>query len=877
MLKFLSQPCLIEIKIIDSLDKSPLDFVSISFKKHDNKNWDLLFSDQDGLFKTIQNKGVEIKYNMTYLGYNEQSMTIYCDNGAKLTYIIEMTKSAVKLDEVIITDKFPAIIEKKDTVIYSVADFVTGNEEKLKEVLNKLPGIHDDRNNEVTLNGEKVKELLVENDKFFTGDPSLAVKYIPADAVERIEVLEKYNHIKVLRSASINDKLILNIKLKKDKKKLIFGELIAGTNIVDRHVLHKSAFYYSPTFTANNISDYKSTNDEVLTSKELFRILAPDMDNYDPKSRPAAFQQISQLNTLLSSGNAFNQTSIFGIQQLRYRMQNKCTLEGIFLGFDKKNQSSLSKIVTFPDKATDNQYSFQNFHYNTLHKHADISLTTDPEKKYFLSYNFRYSENNSSNIDSSTTRLSTLSNILNLALGQDNRSIEHRAKYIQQWNKRLQSILIFNLTNHNYSTDGIWHAEGLFIPTLYNKSAAKVEIKKIGSAPAYNTYALTRANYNINYKSKSQVFLRYESSNQLMNNQVGSKNGIPSHIQPYISIENLTGVSDFDFYNLSGGGRYIFSDQINELNVGVDYQSFSYQLEERNIHKTDRLSPFLDISRNINRVGRLGFVYQFDFKMPTLLQLNPFYTSSLFTAFSKGSLDVVPEQKHSFTLSRLKSKTLKGMSQNMSLLYSKTSMPIITAFNFDNQNFVETFYNSRHNKNDLSLHFIYSKIRNKMKIFNHVLANYSHFYQRVKDTEVPFKQFNVLHRITISKEWKNVEISGQVLSSARNIPLNNQTSVWMFQPEINAEIKYFANKNWSIQTEVEYTTLISKNLNQTTFPINMQLQYKTSNEKYKINFVANNILDQKNQASTRVDIFSSTITNQRIFPRYFYISFVYVY
>ena len=872
-----SQGCIIELKIIDNTDKTPLDYVSVSFQLPEKKTWDMEFTDGSGLFTTIQRNGVEIKYNLAYLGYQEQSLIIYCENDSKLSYIIELSKSAVKLDEVIIIDKFPAIIEKRDTVIYSVSEFVSGNEEKLKEVLNKLPGIHVDRNNEVTFKGEKVRELLVENDKFFTGDPGLAVKYIPADAVERVEVLEKYNNIKALSNTSINDRLTINIKLKKDKKKLIFGELIAGTNISDRHVLHNSAFYYSPSFTANNISDYKSTSDEVLTSKELFRILSPDIDNYDPKTRSASFQQITQLYNLLGSGLSYDQSGIFGVQQLRYRLKNKWMVDAIILGFDKRNQSSVLRLVTFPDRATDNQYSYQNSQYNLLHKHADINLSTSTENMYYLTYNFIYSESNSNNSESSSTNFSMLSNTLNMGTTQNNRRIQHRVKYIQQWSKKLQSILIFNHTTQNYLKDGSWDATGLFIPTLYNLSSEKVGIRKNERTDALNIYTLARLNYNFNFKSKAQVFIRYESSNQFINNEVDGRNSNSSPIEPFRKLDKFTGSAEFTFFNLAGRGSYIFSDRINDLNMGIDFQHLSYQHIERAPFKTGRFSPFIDVSRNLNKVGKMSFVYQFDYALPTFNQINPLYTVSQFTVFSLGRSELLPEQKHSFTLSLFKSKSVQGKSQNMSLNYSKILMPIITEFNFENLNIIETFYNSHQARNDFSLHIVLNRMANKFKIFNHFLINYAHFYQRVQNDEALFKQYNFVHKISFSKELKNVELSCNISNSIRNIPLNNQSAVWVFQPAISTDLKYFLHKNWLIQTEAEYITLISKNLNQTTIPLNMQLHFKTNNEKYKIKLVTNNILDQRNQATTRVDIFSSTITNQRIFPRYFYASFVFIY
>lgn len=873
-----SQTCIIEIKVIDTVDKLPLDFVSVSFKLPDKKNWDMEFTDKDGWFRTSQHHGLGIKYNFTYLGYHEQSLTVFCDINIKQKYTVEMKKSAVRLDEVIITDKFPSIVEKQDTVIYSVVEFTSGKEEKLKEVLNKLPGIHVDRNNEVTFNGEKVTELLIENEKFFTGDPSLAVKYIPANAVERVEVLEKYNQVKALRSTTINDKLTLNIKLKPDKKKLVFGESEAGTNLKDRHILHNNTFYFSSTFTANNILDYKTTQDEVLSQGELFRIIGPEMDNYDPKLRTGSFDQIFKINNMLSSANVFDQRSLFGIQQLRVKTKNKISIEGIFLGFDRHDKSASDRIVTYPDNKSGDQYSTINKNNESQYKYADVSLNTNPENNYFISYHFRYTNNDTHGNDTSNNRFSVFTNTLFNDQIFTKSNYEHRAKYIQQWHKKLQSILIFNRSDFRQSYDHIWNAKGMFIPELYQQNAENVSIKNNGVQPGNHTYMLLRVNYNINYTNKIQLFARYENTAQNNNINVQGKKNIPGEDHQFLVINHLTGNPLFSFYNVVAGTRYIYADQINEVNLGIDYVALSFGLKNNNSWQhINRIAPYFDVSRNINKIGRLGISYLFDFRLPTLAHLNPFYTINQFTVFSLGDIGLFPEQKHSLSFSLKRSKTIKGLAQNINLTYSITDMPIISAFEIKNQSFVETFYNSTKQKNDISLHYIYSKIANKLKIFNHLLGVYSNYHQRIQEIETPFSQYSFIHRLTLSRQMEKVEIAFNLSNSVRNIPLINQTSSWIYQPEVNLELKYFLGKNWSLTFDATYNTLLSKSLNQTSFPVTSKIQFKTDNEKYKINLNCNNLFGQKFQASNRIDIFSSSVTNQRLFPMQIYLSFIYIY
>ena len=120
-----------------------------------------------------------------------------------------------QLNEVVI--ELP-IIRKKDTIIYNIDKFTTGEERKLKDILKKLPGIEVDKNGNVTSEGKKVTHLLVENKAFFGGGTKLGVENIPSNAVDKVEVIDDYNEVSFLKGMTKTDNLALNIKLKRRQK-----------------------------------------------------------------------------------------------------------------------------------------------------------------------------------------------------------------------------------------------------------------------------------------------------------------------------------------------------------------------------------------------------------------------------------------------------------------------------------------------------------------------------------------------------------------------------------------------------------------------------------------------------------------------------------
>ena len=67
---------------------------------------------------------------------------------------------------------------KGDTIVYNTDSFSNGTEQKLGDVLEKLPGVEVSEDGEIEVEGKKVAKVMVEGKDFFDGDTKLAVENI---------------------------------------------------------------------------------------------------------------------------------------------------------------------------------------------------------------------------------------------------------------------------------------------------------------------------------------------------------------------------------------------------------------------------------------------------------------------------------------------------------------------------------------------------------------------------------------------------------------------------------------------------------------------------------------------------------------------------
>lgn len=211
----------------------------------------------------------------SFLGYETQEKTVEVPEGSvdiQLDFVL--TSQASELDGVEIIYEMPVTV-RGDTITYNADSFTTGDERKLGDVMKKLPGVEVNDDGEIEVEGKAVTKVMVEGKDFFDGDSKLATKNIPADAVDKVEVLRNYNEVDQMRGlGNDQDNVAINIKLKEGKKNFWFGEVTAGGGTIGEdeagYLAHPKLFYYNPKYSLNFITDFNNIGEVPFTWRDYF-------------------------------------------------------------------------------------------------------------------------------------------------------------------------------------------------------------------------------------------------------------------------------------------------------------------------------------------------------------------------------------------------------------------------------------------------------------------------------------------------------------------------------------------------------------------------------------------------------------------------------
>jgi len=97
----------------------------------------------------------------------------------------------VTLGEVVVEQERAPVTIKADTVEFNAQSFKTQPNAQVEELLKKLPGLEVSRDGTIKAQGEEVKRVLVDGKPFFGDDPKVATRNLPADIIDRIQVLDQ--------------------------------------------------------------------------------------------------------------------------------------------------------------------------------------------------------------------------------------------------------------------------------------------------------------------------------------------------------------------------------------------------------------------------------------------------------------------------------------------------------------------------------------------------------------------------------------------------------------------------------------------------------------------------------------------------------------
>ena len=194
-------------------------------------------SDKNGSFSIPVKNGNYIVH-ISFIGYRDvfKNVAITQANRSVDLGTIELSDDDILLSETVVTAKAPEIVVKGDTVEYNADSYKVTESAVVEDLLKKMPGVEVDSEGKITVNGREVKKIMVDGEEFFSSDPKVASKNLPAKMVNKLQILDRKSDFSQMTGFDDGDEeTIINLTVKSGMKEGLFGNAFAGYGSKDRY------------------------------------------------------------------------------------------------------------------------------------------------------------------------------------------------------------------------------------------------------------------------------------------------------------------------------------------------------------------------------------------------------------------------------------------------------------------------------------------------------------------------------------------------------------------------------------------------------------------------------------------------------------------
>ncbi|MEZ4905988.1 MAG: carboxypeptidase-like regulatory domain-containing protein [Spirosomataceae bacterium] len=139
-------------------------------------------------FKNIPTAGYRLI--ASFIGYTSVQQRVNPRRTNPDLGIIQLKPDAQMLKDVIVKGIADRVEQKGDTTIYNASAFKTNRDASAQDLLEKMPNITIE-NGQVKAQGETVQKVTVDGRDFFGDDASLALKNMPAEIIDKIQVFDR--------------------------------------------------------------------------------------------------------------------------------------------------------------------------------------------------------------------------------------------------------------------------------------------------------------------------------------------------------------------------------------------------------------------------------------------------------------------------------------------------------------------------------------------------------------------------------------------------------------------------------------------------------------------------------------------------------------
>lgn len=819
--------------------------------------------------------------------------------------ILTAKESIRTLKEVVV--QAPPIVIKEDTIEYNAASFKVKENAVVEDLLKKLPGIEVDRKTgDVKAQGKQVTRVKVNGKEFFGGDVQTATKELPANMVDKIQVIDDYGDQATVSGIKDGDpEKVLNIQLKKDQNKGFFGRATVGAGTEERYQASFNGNYFNGNSQVSLFANSNNTGQSLFNfggggnrgTTSMMRIGSGAMNDMGGMSGIMNAIQSGDQGFLSGGGNNSGITSTNSIGT-NYRDQwgKRVTVYGSY-SYTHRNNNRLQN--------TSSQNFFQGGSFDKIQD--DNSITKSDNHRFTFNLEWQADSFNYFKFTPTISYGETNTNALTNFINTDGSSKLTTSKGFNK-NNNLSQTPNFNgsiLFNHKFRKRGRNFSASANMGNSRSESDQVVRSLTDIYSPAFTVFQnqnIIQDNNNHNYgvrltytepinKFRSIDFTASHNLNYARNNKATYAVDTLTNAKNFIQI--LSNDFENNFYNNRLGvsvrttkKKYNYSLGVSVLPVDLQGRSLTKDSAYKPVKRVN-VFPIARFAYNFSRSKTFNFNYQGNATQPTFSQLQDVLDISNQQSFTRGNPNLKPAINHNLNLSYNNFNIMSGKVIFTNLLFSTIQNQIVNNTVRRGNGLQSTMPENVNGYYNVNGFFTFSKpFQNRKYVISlNSTANFNHNINLIDSIRTIGKNWLLSQGVNFEfnhKEW--LEFGLGVNYSLNDIKYDNKGSISSLQNTSSNAITLSSNinidipKDWVLKYDFDYTINngLSSSITQNPAIMNASLEKQLFKKKNGIlRIAAFDLFKQQTNINRSASANSIIDTRTNRLTRYFMLTFQY--
>ena len=345
--------------VLEKDGKTPIAGVSVSLVTSSGMLTAWGYTDNSGVYSvSLPNNKTADNIHFSLLGYKKIAIPLaeFPTDGK-----IALESENFQLQEVKVSAN--RIVQKKDTLVYSVAGFSQPQDRNIADVIAKMPGMEVNPNGQISFNGKSINKFYIEGMDLMNDRYALASNNISKKRVKSVEVLQNHQPIEMLRGKSFSEQAAINLVLEDDSKMHLVGSTDIGVGANKDDVLYNNrlmAMLFGKKY--QTLSIYKNDNTGYDLFTEINPITLADLTKEDWMEESLVNMVTTHAPDVDRSRYTFNRSHLVATNHL-FRLAEKANLRA---------QVSYFNDVSRRSNSIETEYLFTDTLDQTMYEHNVI-------------------------------------------------------------------------------------------------------------------------------------------------------------------------------------------------------------------------------------------------------------------------------------------------------------------------------------------------------------------------------------------------------------------------------------------------------------------------------------------------------------------------